>query len=95
MEIRPVATRSDLKRFIELPYRLYRDDPNWVAPLRREQWAQFESESNPMLDHCEYALFLLWDGEPIGRISAFGPACSGGLGRAYRSTWVVRVRRKR
>jgi len=72
MEIRPIATRADLRRFIELPYRLYRYDPNWVPPLRGEQAAQFDPLRNPMLAHCEYALFLLVDGrEPVGRISAF------------------------
>lgn len=72
MEIRPVESRADLRRFVELPYRLYRHDPNWVAPLRSEQWAQFDAQRNPMLDHCDYALFMLYAGEePIGRISAF------------------------
>ena len=71
MEIRPVESRADLKHFIELPYRLYHHDPTWVPPLRSEQWGQFDPKRNPMLDHCEYGLFLRWDGEPIGRISAF------------------------
>ncbi|MBN1310391.1 MAG: hypothetical protein JXB30_03155 [Anaerolineae bacterium] len=72
MNIRKVDNKADLRRFIELPYRLYRDDPIWVPPLRREQWAQFDRARNPMLDHCEYALFLLEDEERVvGRISAF------------------------
>ncbi len=72
MEVRPVESRLDLRRFIELPYWLYRNDPIWVPPLRREQWAQFDPARNPMLDHCEYTLFLLEDGEEVvGRISAF------------------------
>ena len=71
MQVRPVLTRAELKQFIELPYRLYGKDPNWVPPLRSEQWAQFETRRNPMLDHCEYGLFLLLDERPIGRISAF------------------------
>lgn len=72
MEIRTVETRRDLRRFIELPYRLYRQDPLWVPPLRSEQWSQFDPKSNPMLAHCEYVLFLLLhEGKPIGRISAF------------------------
>jgi len=32
----------------------------WVPPLRSEQWSQFDARRNPMLDHCEYSLFLLW-----------------------------------
>jgi ribosomal protein S18 acetylase RimI-like enzyme len=72
MDIRKVESRADLRRFIELPYRLYRNDPVWVPPLRSEQWGQFDPKRNPMLDHCEYDLFLLLDGEEVvGRVSAF------------------------
>jgi ribosomal protein S18 acetylase RimI-like enzyme len=72
MEVHPVETRADLRRFVELPYRLYRRDPIWVPPLRSEQWAQFNPQRNPMLDHCDYTLFLLLDGgRPVGRVAAF------------------------
>jgi len=72
MRIQPVSSRADLARFVELPYRLYRRDPLWVPPLRSEQWAQFDAARNPMLDHCTYQLYLLYDGERVaGRISAF------------------------
>ncbi len=72
MEIQTVQTRKHLSDFIELPYRLYHEDPVWVPPLRSEQWGQFDAKRNPMLDHCEYALFLLReDSRMIGRISAF------------------------
>jgi ribosomal protein S18 acetylase RimI-like enzyme len=70
--IRRVENKKDLRAFIDLPYRLYRKDPVWVAPLRSEQWSQFDARSNPLLDHCTYRLFLLEDGgQVIGRISAF------------------------
>jgi len=72
MVIQEVKNRQDLRQFIQLPYRLYRDDPIWVAPLRSEQWAQFDPKKNPMLDHCDTKLFLLKEGrEVIGRCSAF------------------------
>ena len=72
MQIRPVSTPRDLREFIELPYRLYRDDPIWVPPLRSEQRSQFDQKRNPFLDHCKRQLFLLEDeGEIIGRIAAF------------------------
>jgi ribosomal protein S18 acetylase RimI-like enzyme len=72
MEIRQVESKADLRRFIELPYQLYRDDPIWVPPLRSEQWGQFDARRNPMLDHCEYGLFLALDGrQTVGRVSAF------------------------
>jgi ribosomal protein S18 acetylase RimI-like enzyme len=72
MDIRPVNSHHDLKQFIELPYKLYKNDKIWVPPLRSEQWAQFKPDSNPMLKRCAYSLFLLWDHKKvIGRISAF------------------------
>jgi hypothetical protein len=72
MHIHKVESKADLRRFINLPYRLYRDDPVWVPPLRSEQWGQFDACRNPMLDHCEYELFLLLDGKQVvGRVSAF------------------------
>ncbi len=72
MNIRLVTTKSDLKRFIDLPYNLYKDDPIWVPPLLEEQFSQFDTKRNPTLDHCEYALFLLEENEKaIGRIAAF------------------------
>lgn len=72
MEILPVETSKELMEFINLPYQLYKNDPNWVAPLRSEQKNQFIPQKNPMLDHCQYKLFLLaQDNQVIGRIAAF------------------------
>ncbi len=72
MEIVQVTTPQELKAFIHLPYELYRNDPLWVAPLRSEQSAQFVPAKNPMLNHCNYTLFLAKkDGKVVGRVSAF------------------------
>ena len=72
MNIIPVQTKHDLNHFIDLPYRLYKDDPVFVPPLRDEQHSQFDIKRNPLLDHCEYQLFLLEEkGKAIGRIAAF------------------------
>jgi len=46
-----VDSGRDLQRFIYLPYQLYENDPNWVAPLRSEQKAQYDPLKNPMLRH--------------------------------------------
>lgn len=72
MEITPVTSKRDLQAFIDLPYHLYRSDKNWIPPLRSEQRSQFFPGKNPMLNHCEYTLFLArQDGQVVGRISAF------------------------
>ena len=72
MKIITVTTPAELKTFIRLPYRLYRNDPFWVPPLMTEVSKQFDRKRNPTLDHCEYALFLVErENEVIGRIAAF------------------------
>ena len=72
MNIRLVNSQAELKRFMEFPYRFYRDDPMWVPPLRSEVQGQFDPKRNPFIDHCEYALFILErEGEVVGRIAAF------------------------
>lgn len=72
MKIAKVNTKHDLNLFIDLPYQFYRTDPVWVPPLRDEQRGQFDHIRNPLLDHCDYALFLLWEGKKvIGRVAAF------------------------
>ena len=72
MQIRSVQSKKDLKDFIDLPYRVYKNDPVWVPPLRDEQQGQFDPVRNPLLDHCTWRLFLLEEGgQVIGRIAAF------------------------
>jgi hypothetical protein len=72
-KVRRVTSRADLRRFVGLPYRLYRNDPVWVPPLRTEQRKQCDSRRNPMLDHCTVELFLAEDGNKhvVGRVAAF------------------------
>lgn len=72
MNITRTTTPLDLSTFINLPYRLYKNDPVWVPPLRDEVRSQLDPRLNPTLDHCEYELFLLWEnGQATGRIAAF------------------------
>lgn len=71
VEVRPVKTRRDLSRFIELPYRLYRGQENWVPPLRWERRQHLDRRKNPFFEHAEAEYLLAWrDGTPVGRISA-------------------------
>jgi GNAT superfamily N-acetyltransferase len=72
MTIRHISSPADLKKFIDLPYSLYKNDPMWVPPLRMELKGQFNRIKNPTLDHTVFQLFLLEDGgRVIGRIAAF------------------------
>jgi GNAT superfamily N-acetyltransferase len=71
LEVRPVADKRDLMRFIRLPFELYRNEPRWVPPLISDVRKRLRPESNPFFEHAEAEYFLAWrDGRPVGRISA-------------------------
>ena len=66
-----MRSRRDLKRFIELPYRLHSNERHWIPPLRIERWLFLSRRLNAYFKHAEAELFLAErDGRPVGRISA-------------------------
>ena len=69
--IRKVETTRDRKTFIDLPFRLYADDPHWVPPLKSEALGLITPEKNGWFSHAKAQLFLAeQDGRVVGRISA-------------------------
>ncbi len=66
-----VESAGDLDRFVRLPFRLYRDDPNWVPPLMSDLKNTLNPGRNPFWKHAERELFLaLRDGRVVGRVAA-------------------------
>ena len=71
VSVRPVRGKEDLRAFLDVPFAIYADDPNWVAPLYFERLEHLDPAKNPYFKHAEVELFLaLRDGKPVGRISA-------------------------
>ncbi|NLO11888.1 MAG: GNAT family N-acetyltransferase [Candidatus Cloacimonetes bacterium] len=71
VQIKKVENGKDLKAFIMLPFSLYQNDPNWVAPLIGDQKKMLSPRHNPFFKHSEACLFLaLKCGEVVGRITA-------------------------
>ncbi len=71
INIRPVSTQADKQAFVDLPFRLYADDPNWVPPLKSDVMATITPGKNPWFEHGEAQLFLAErNGHIVGRISA-------------------------
>ena len=90
LSIRPIDSKANRKRFVDLPFRLYKDDPNWVPPLKGEALGLITPEKNGWFSHAKAQLFLAErGGKVVGRISAhidtlaltmdpakgFGPGC--------------------
>ncbi len=69
--IEPVDVRSrrDVRRFVELPYRLYRNDPRWVPPPRAEARAALDPNRHPFYEHSDASFFVACrGGEVVGRL---------------------------
>ncbi len=71
VEVRPVASRRDLKAFIDLPFRLHATSPVWIPPLKLDQRMLLSKRLNAFFKHGEAEYFLAWRGERVvGRITA-------------------------
>ncbi|HXS23545.1 MAG TPA: hypothetical protein VN719_04905, partial [Gemmatimonadales bacterium] len=71
MRVKPAREAKDVRRFIDLPYRLHARDPLWVPPLRRDVATLLSRTKNPFFEHAS-AEYLLAErnGEVVGRIAA-------------------------
>ncbi len=70
VEIRPVKTGRELKRFVEFPFSIYRGNPNWVPPLMLDELHTLRSDRNPAFGYCQARYWMAWrDGRPVGRIA--------------------------
>ena len=71
LEVSPVISRTDLKAFMKLPWRIYKDDPQWVPPLLGELEKVLDKRKHPYHQHADSALFLARrNSEVVGRIAA-------------------------
>src|SRR4249919_3640008 len=73
MNIVEVKDRATRKAFLDLPRRLYKEDPNWVCPLDNDIEAVFDPNLNNFFEHGKATRWILRDdaGNTIGRIGAF------------------------
>lgn len=73
LSIEKIDTKNKIqvKRFVDLPYRLYRDCPQWVPPLYMDAYLPLNRKKHPFFEHSEADFFLaVRDGEVVGRICA-------------------------
>ncbi len=71
IEIIPVVSKKDLNDLIKLPWRIYKNDPNWIPPLISQQRIIFDKKKYPFFEHSEADFFIARNGkEPVGSIVA-------------------------
>jgi hypothetical protein len=70
ISIIPAESGRELKQFLNLPWSIYRNDPYWVPPLKRDV-RELLSLKHPFYHHAERRLLLaMRDGVPAGRVAA-------------------------
>ncbi|MGD0260278.1 MAG: N-acetyltransferase [Verrucomicrobiota bacterium] len=70
IQIVPLSRNSrDVRRFLKLSYGIYRDDPNWVAPLLMDLKKVF-TDANPLFEHAVMQLWIATrGGQDVGRMA--------------------------
>ncbi|MEY2836268.1 MAG: hypothetical protein RLZZ557_1930 [Bacteroidota bacterium] len=73
MKIIEVRSKQEIRQFLDLPFSIYRDDPNWVCPLFNDVEAVFDPSRNNFFNFgkCTRWILVNDDHETIGRIAAF------------------------
>ena len=65
------GNKLQVRRFVELPYRLYENTPQWVPPLLVDAYTYLNRKKHPFHEHSDVEFFLaVRDGKDVGRIAA-------------------------
>jgi hypothetical protein len=65
-----LANRKQVQEFLALPFRLYKDTPQWVPPLRSDDHLRLDSKRYPFFKHSNAAFFLARQyGRALGRLA--------------------------
>lgn len=71
LNIRQISTKADFKKFVELPFRIYKGNKYWVPPIKDDELKSLLPETNPAMKYCKCAFWLAEkDGNVVGRIGA-------------------------
>jgi len=79
--VKEVVSKKDLKKWVEFPNKLYKDNIYYVPFLANDEMETFTKEKNPAYAFCETKLFLAYkEGKIVGRIA-------GLINHAYNKKW--------
>jgi hypothetical protein len=64
------SNKKQVRRFVELPYRIYDGCAQWVPPLNIDAYNQLNRKKHPFHEHSDVDFFLaVRDGRDVGRIA--------------------------
>jgi len=66
--VKIISDQEGMQDFLDLPYRIYKNDPSWVPPLRSEIVRTLDEKKNPYFGGVDLQKFVCYDGnEPVAR----------------------------
>jgi len=64
------SKKSQVRRFINVPFRLYKEVPQWVPPIRMDMFEALNRDKHPFYEHSTADFFIARrDGRDVGRIA--------------------------
>lgn len=81
VSVEPVDSRTQLRRFAEVPFHLHHGDPRWTRGVRAfEEW-RLDARRHPYFERGDAAFLLARQaGRPVGRIAAHVDGTDRGRG---------------
>ena len=82
LTIRKIDSKGDLKKFVQLPFDIYKGNAYWVPPIKDDELKALSPESNPAFRYNTARFWLAErDGKVVGRIGAIiSPAANEKFG---------------
>ncbi len=69
--VKAVRSKKEKNDFVNLPFRIYQDNPYWVPPLKCDEKKSMDPAHNPAMRFCEAEYWVAYhEGNPVGRIVA-------------------------
>ena len=72
-QVSVVTTDAQREMFLDVPFKVYKNYPNWVPPIRSSIAKQLAVNENPFLEYGEFQQFIAIsqkNRQPLGRIVA-------------------------
>lgn len=70
IEIRKVESRGDMRKFLTFPWKIYKHDPLWVAPVLADRFKAVDSQTGVFFKRGIAEFFVAWQAErPVGTIA--------------------------
>lgn len=69
--ITEATTPGEMKQFVQFPFEIYKNTPQWIPPLINDEMASFNPAKNPFFENARAWFYLAKkDGRIVGRVAA-------------------------